>query len=702
MKRITGGIASAALLAGMGFAQTAHAQDQLAQNQLAWSIGTLGAPGVIDTPTAETFRDGELVASVSGYSDSQRGNFSFQMFPRLTATLRFSREKGLGVGGDTLKDRSFDLHLQLLKEKGWRPAFAVGLRDMFGNGVYASEYVVATKTFTPRLRASVGWGWGRLGSGGSGGGTRPAPSLSGGLNNDTWFKGPSAPFASVIWQATDKIALKAEYSDDNYTAETAANGFDNKTPLNFGVDYKINNIASVSGYVLHGSKVGFQFNIALDPRQPAAPSGLERAPVPVAPRPSRASDPQAYATDWAQDPTARPAIQKSIGDALMKDGQVLEAMKLTPTSVDLRISNETYRANPQAIGHAARIASRALPASVDTIKVTLMERGMPASTTTLKRADIERLENGPSTKIAAVAQIGESERGNRGFTQTPGVYPRLLWGIAPYLELSPFDPTTNLHADLGVTLSGRYEFAPGLVLAGALRQKAIGNLDSNPKTSTSTVQHVRSDIYEYQKNGDLTIPYLTFAAYGRPADNLYSRVTVGLLEQMYGGISGELLWKPVDSRLALGAEVNLVKQRDFDQHFSFRDYSTTTAFLSAYYDFGNGLTGELDVGRYLARDFGATISLDRELANGWKVGAWATLTDMSSNDFGPGKFDKGVRLTIPLGYATGMPSLKSFSTTLRPYVGDGGARVDVQGRLYETLDGSQQGGLYRDWGRFWR
>ncbi len=220
-----------------------------------------------------------------------------------------------------------------------------------------------------------------------------------------------------------------------------------------------------------------------------------------------------------------------------------------------------------------------------------------------------------------------------------------------------------------------------MVIAGALRQKAIGNLDTNPKTSTSTVQHVRSDIYEYQRHGDLTIPYLTIASYGRPANDVYSRVTVGLLERMYGGVSGELLWKPVDSRLALGAEVNLVKQRDFDQRFSFRNYSTATAFVSAYYDFGNGLTGELDVGRYLARDFGATISLDREMANGWKVGAWATMTDMSGSDFGPGKFDKGIRLTIPLGYATGMPSLKSFSTTLRPYVGDGGARVNVDWRL---------------------
>lgn len=697
MTRITGGIASAAILAGMGFAQPVGAE-----STTNWSVGTLGAPGAIDTPTAEVFRDGELVGSVSGYQGSQRGNFSFQIFPRLTATLRTSRELGVGPGGDALKDRGFDLHLQLVDEKGWRPAVAVGLRDMFDNAYDGSEYLVATKTFTPRLRASLGWGWGRLGSDGSGGGTRPAPSTTGGLNSETWFKGPSAPFASVIWRATDKLNLKAEYSKDAYSAAAAAGEIDVKTPFNFGLDYKINDIASVSGYVLHGDKVGLQFNIALDPRQPASPSGLERAPIPVAPRPARATNPEAWSTDWASDSTAQPAIQTAMADALRKDGQVLESLKLTPTSADMRISNETYRANPQAIGHAARIASRALPASIETVKITLMERGMPASTTTLKRSDIERLENGPSTQIAAVAQIGEAERGTQGYVPTAGVYPRLLWGIGPYLELSPFDSDRGRYADMGFAIKGRYEFTPGMIVSGELRQKVIGNLDENPTVSTSTAPHVRSDIYEYQKHGDLTIPRLTFAAYGRPGRDLYSRVTVGYLEQMYGGVSGELLWKPVDSRLALGAEMNWVKQRDFDQRFGFRDYDTVTGFVSAYYDFGNGLTGQLDVGRYLAKDWGATVSLDREMANGWKIGAFATFTDMSQSEFGDGHFDKGVRLTIPLGYATGQPSLKSFSTTLRPYVGDGGAQVDVDGRLYETLEGSHQGGLYRDWGRFWR
>lgn len=671
-------------------------------NTLAWSIGTYGAPGLIDMPTAETLPDGALNASVAAYGGSVRGNFAFQVAPRVTGTLRFSREDGLGPGGDTLKDRSFDLHWQMFDEQGWRPALAVGMRDIFGNAVHGSEYIVATKTLTPSLRGTLGIGWGRLGTkGGSGGSLRPAPDTQGGLNADLWFKGPAAPFAGLAWQANDKLTLKAEISSDAYLAETAAAGFDRKTSLNLGLDYRFNQMASVSAYLLHGSEVGFQFNIALDPRQPPAPSGLERAPLPVRPRPAPAADPQAWSTDWAADPTARPAIQRVMADSLKKDGQILESMALSATHAELRLRNETYDAQPQALGHAARIATRALPASVETITITQVAKGMPTASVTFRRTDLETLENTHAGAILAQAQIGEAPLGT-ALTPTEGLYPRLQWAIAPYLELSTFDPGQDLRADVGVSVAAKYEIVPGVVLSGKMHQRAFGNLEDSTKVSTSTAPHVRSDIARYQKHGDLALDHLTMGWYARPAENIYTRVTAGYLERMYGGVSGEILWKPVDSRLALGAELNWVKKRDFDQHFGFRNYDTVSGHVSAYYDFGKGVTGQLDVGRYLAEDWGATLSVDRELANGWRIGAFATLTDMSEQKFGKGGFDKGVRLTIPLGWATGTPTLATFNPTIRPFTGDGGARVEVEDRLYEAIRGTHTGALYEEWGRFWR
>jgi len=171
---------------------------------------------------------------------------------------------------------------------------------------------------------------------------------------------------------------------------------------------------------------------------------------------------------------------------------------------------------------------------------------------------------------------------------------------------------------------------------------------------------------------------------------------------MYGGVSGELLWKPVESRLALGAEVNYVRQREFDQLFGFQDYDVVTGHASAYYDFGNGFHGQVDAGRYLAGDLGATISLDREFANGWRIGAYATFTDVSAEEFGEGSFDKGIRVTIPLSWVTGQPSRAKSQTVLKSLSRDGGARLNVDGRLYERVRDSHLPELEDDWGRFWR
>lgn len=216
------------------------------------------------------------------------------------------------------------------------------------------------------------------------------------------------------------------------------------------------------------------------------------------------------------------------------------------------------------------------------------------------------------------------------------------------------------------------------------------------------VPRVRSDRRMYNGNDGPTIPHLTLAWYAKPTDQIYTRVTVGLLEPMYGGVSAEALWKPADSRLALGAEINRVKKRGFEQRFDFRDYEVTTGHLSAYYEFGGGFVGQVDVGRYLAGDEGASLRLTREFANGWRVGAYATKTNMSSETFGEGSFDKGVTFSIPLAWGTGQPSMRRVGGDLNSLSRDGGQRLEVDGRLYDSIRESHSTRMYDGWGRFWR
>ena len=78
------------------------------------------------------------------------------------------------------------------------------------------------------------------------------------------------------------------------------------------------------------------------------------------------------------------------------------------------------------------------------------------------------------------------------------------------------------------------------------------------------------------------------------------------------------------------------------------------------------------------------------------------VTDATAEEFGDGAFDKGIRFTIPLTWAIGTETRQTFGATLRPYTSDAGARVDVDGRLYESIREYHTQSLDPDWGRVWR
>ena len=394
-------------------------------------------------------------------------------------------------------------------------------------------------------------------------------------------------------------------------------------------------------------------------------------------------------------------MRTTIGKALIVDGLSMEALSLTGDTAQLRLRNRKYDSEAQAIGHAVRILTATLPASVEVIEIVPVIDGLPASKVTFRRTDVETLELAPDGSARLLARTVIADAGQVPETAVFASGQKFSWGIAPFTRLSLFDPKDPVRIDLLLRLSGKYEVVPGVVLSGALTQKLAGNLDEARK-SNSVLQHVRTDTGLYDANGDLAIETLTAAWYARPARNIYSRVTIGYLERMFGGISTEVLWKPVDSRLGIGAELNYVGQRNFDQRFGFQDYTVLTGHVSGYYEFRKGYLAQIDVGRYLAGDIGATVALDREFANGWKVGAFATFTDVSSKDFGEGSFDKGIRFTMPLTWITGDPSRKDYGNTIRPIQRDGGQRLNVDGRLYETVRDYHTNGLEAQWGRVFR
>jgi hypothetical protein len=146
-----------------------------------------------------------------------------------------------------------------------------------------------------------------------------------------------------------------------------------------------------------------------------------------------------------------------------------------------------------------------------------------------------------------------------------------------------------------------------------------------------------------------------------------------------------------------------VRQRDFDQLFTLRDYDVVTGHASLYWDTGwHGVSAQVDVGRYLAGDWGGTLKLKRRFSNGWELGAFATFTDVSSSEFGEGSFDKGIILTIPLDWALPFESRSQWSTVIRPLTRDGGQRLLIANRLYPTVEDMGREELRSSWQDFWK
>ncbi len=674
------------------------------------NYGTPG--GLIDMPTAESAPDGELTTNITYFDGFLRTTLSFQITDRLSASFRYVGIDDISPQFSTYYDRSFDLRFRLFDETDYTPAVAVGLRDFVGTGLLSGEYVVATKSIGDRLRVTGGLGFGRLGSYASDGsfGTRTpftfAQTGSGGdFNVDDWFQGDYAFFGGASYQLTDKLLLSAEYSSDNYDTAQAAGILKRSSPWNFALTYQVNDNASLRAFALHGEEFGAALTFNLNPKNPAIRGGAELAPLPVGVRGPRSAED----LGWTNQPGRKQLITASLENSLSQSDLDLEGFTLDGRSAHVRIRNERYNATSQALGRTLRSMSRELPPSVETLHVTLIENGIPASTMTFSRSDLERLEHRPAREALAAATFSDTLRFGDYPDPFPQAYPRFEWSIAPYLRTSLFDPSEPLRADLGVRAKAKYHLGRGWIASGSVGQKIIGNLDSATRPNNSLLPHVRTDVDRYNQTDEPFIEHLTVAKYGRLAPDFYSRFTAGYLERMYAGVSGEVLWKPVDSRLALGAEVNYVRPRDYDQQFGLRSRVTPggtipefNGHLSAYYDFGNGFHGQIDAGRYLAGDWGGTIGLDREFANGWRIGAFATLTDVSSSQFGEGSFDKGIRFTVPLSWLLGQPTRQEVSGVIRPVQRDGGQRLNVEGRLYDTIRDSHRPEAAKSWGKYWR
>ena len=249
-----------------------------------------------------------------------------------------------------------------------------------------------------------------------------------------------------------------------------------------------------------------------------------------------------------------------------------------------------------------------------------------------------------------------------------------------------------------VGFNGGVAIARGLGIDGQFVVDVADNFTKLRLQSDSVLPHVRTDISEYLRRGKNSIAHLQADYNFNIAPALYGHAYGGLLEEMFAGVGGEVLYRRPDSNWAIGIDATYVAQRGYDQLFDLRNYRTVTGFVTGYYRIpGSQIDTAVSVGKYLAKDYGATFNISRTFDSGVRVGAFATVTNVSATDFGEGRFDKGIFLSVPLDLLYNRHVRSSIGIAYRPIIRDGGAQLVIRQPLIGTTDSATKDNFVRQW-----
>ncbi|WP_104203654.1 YjbH domain-containing protein [Billgrantia saliphila] len=684
-------LALATFLAAPGATLADPSQPRLGQGQ-----GDFGGVGLMQTPSARMAPLGGFAFSMSRTEPYRRYSVFFQPTEWLETGFRYvevENRRYLAATGDRNNlDKGIDLKLRLREESRHWPQIAVGTRDIGGTGLFSGEYLVANKRWH-NFDVTLGIGWGYLGnqedftnplarlderferrSGFSSGGD------GGNFNLGSLFSGRTALFGGIEYQTPwDPLVLQVELEGNDYQHEPQRNHQEQSSRLNYGARLRLtDNIELRAGWQRgNTAMLGISMSTNL-----ATLSQAKRDPSPVALEPAPAS----HTADWS-----------GLGRALDENaGIAVYRLRQEGTSVTVEGEPTRYRSLAESEQRAGRLLHNNLGNEVKTFRFRWHERGMA-----LRESIHDR-----DAMVAATTSSANSTQHHHSIYAHGALLPAegevlheatphgLVYSLQPQLEQNFGGPDGYLYR-LSASLDGEYRLGANDWLAATLTYTLDDNLDKYRYIGPSDLPRVRTRIADYLAETDIGISNLQYTRTSRLGDDWYAMGYGGLLETMFAGAGAELLYRPFNSDVALGLDINWVKQRDFDQRFDLLDYSTWTGHVTGYWqtDYEDVLA-KVSVGRYLAGDLGLTFDVSREFDSGVRLGGWATFTD-AGDAFGEGSFDKGIYLSLPLDAFFVHSTRQRAQVAWSPLTRDGGARLARRATLYDLTE-------ERSMGRYWK
>lgn len=682
------------------------------------SYSDFGGVGLLQMPSARMAPDGEFAVSSGVVTPYVRTAVTLQALPGLEAVLRYTSVNNRLYGPESFsgdqsyKDKGIDVKFRLLEESSAFPQLVVGFRDVAGTGLFSSEYVALSRRYF-NLDFTLGMGWGNI----AGRGTFKNPlgvvfssfktrsndfGRGGNFSITNYFHGEYVSlFGGVTWQTPVKgLSLKLEYDGNNYQQEALGNVFPVHSPFNIGAVYSLGDWLDLS--------IGYERGNTLMATLAVRGNIHSSAGLPKFDPPPERIQPRNLAAEVASARQAR--RDAAIGDPQLRLATALRERNYSVEHVEIRgkeaiaaVSQKTFRNKAKAMGRAARVMANAVPPEVEALTLVDVEKGLEIQRVTLMRKDLEKAvayEGSPEEMAAHMTVLPPRAQSDEGALVNKDQYPAWNWGMNPQMRHQIGGPDSPYFYQVYLKVDGDLQLSRKLSVSGSLGFNLIDNFDRLILPSDSVLPHVRSDIKDYLREGKTGITRLQADYLTNLGSSWYGRASAGLFEEMFGGVSGELLYRPLGSRWALGFELNRVRQRAYDQRFSFRDYEVTTGHVDWYYKlpFYN-VTTKVSAGQYLAGDRGVTVDVSRRFDSGAVFGVFATKTNVSADQFGEGSFDKGAYISVPVDLLSVFSSRSSFGMGWRPLTRDGGQRLSVSKGLYGIVSGAGRDELLADWSK---
>ncbi|WP_137807625.1 YjbH domain-containing protein [Pseudomonas sp. G(2018)] len=672
----------------------------LAHAEPRWTQNDFGGVGLLQTPTARMAPAGELSVNANRTRPYSRYSVSLQPFEWLEGSFRYTAITNRPYGPESLsgdqsyKDKAVDVKLRLWQESHWAPELALGFRDVGGTGLFSSEFLVANKRYDD-FDFSAGIAWGYLGNRGDFDNpagwiddrfkTRPEGEGAGDVNTNAYFRGRPSFFGGVSYQTPwDPLSLKLEYEGNDYKNEPKDNAIKQDSPINIGAVFKLTDSVDLSAAWERGNTAMFGITLHTNFVSRKAPAKAYDPPAERLPAQAPTTAPDQV--NWA-DVSQR--LQKNAG---------YKVERITQRGPELFVYGEqtNYFHSAKAVGRASRILDNSVNDDIDWFTLVNKRYDMPLEETSVPRQTFREVVNNeePLQSLHRTTEVNGAMPHAETTLYTQARDP-FNYGVGLGYKQNVGGPDGLLY-QVTADVDAEYRFTRNTWWSGLLSVNLLNNYDHFTYDAPSGLPRVRTDLRQYLTTSDVTMPTFQFNHAKQLDKDLYGMVYGGYLESMFAGVGGEVLFRPAGERWSVGADLNYVRQRDFDQGFGLRDYSTVTGHVTGYTDLPFDAQAAVSVGRYLARDWGATVDLSREFSNGVRFGAWATITTATSAEYGEGSFDKGIYLSIPFDEMMSMSTMRRANIVWSPLTRDGGARLNRSYSLHAMTDSRDSDLFYRN------